>query len=230
MHFKKWRKNILYFNIFSLLLYFILIHIAMMFYPGGTRLDPNIQGYSFFSNFISDLGLTISYSGKANTISYLIFTITMIISGISSILFYIVIRDFFKTKNQKRLINLVSLLGILIGISIIGAGLTPWNIYSELHDRFAEASFIITVITMFFYILAIFKNETYPNRYAYVLITYMFVSVIFIVFLIIVGPITTKKELTLIVTMQKIFSYSSTICGLIICYGALKLEKANVKD
>jgi hypothetical protein len=199
----------------------------MVFYPGGTRFDPSIKGYSFFSNFISDLGLFTSYSGKSIVVSYVIFTFTMILSGISSISFYITIRDFFITKKQKILINLTTICGIIIGFSIIGAGLTPWDLYPELHDRFAEISFISTVITIFFYILAIFNNEAYPNHYAYVLMVYMVVSVIFTNFLIMIGPITTKDELKLIVTMQKIFSYTGTVCGLIICYGALILEKSN---
>ena len=226
MDLKKWRERIFIFNIVSIIQYFILIHVAMFFYPGGTRLDPNVQGYSFFSNFISDLGLTRSYSGYPNTISYILFTISMILSGISSILFYIAIIHFFKTKIQKRLITLTSLFGVIIGISIIGAGLTPWNIYPEAHDNFGEASFITTIITTFFYILAVTHNEEYPNHYAYVLICYMLVAIIFIGFMIIVGPINTKNELRLIVTMQKIFSYSGTICGSIICYGAWKLEKS----
>ncbi len=150
----------------------------------------------------------------------------MITSGISSILFYIAIIHFFKTKNQKKLITFASLFGIIIDISIIGAGLTPWDIYAEAHDRFAEIAFITTVITLFFYILAIFGNEAYPNRYAYILIAYMLVSVVYIVIMIMVGSITTKKELMMIVTMQKVSSYTGTICGFIICYGAWKLEKS----
>ena len=58
MSVKNWREWIFIFNTISIIQYFVLIHTAMLFYPGGTRLDPNIQGYSFFSNFISDLGLT----------------------------------------------------------------------------------------------------------------------------------------------------------------------------
>ena len=227
MDLKKLRERVFIFNIISIIQYFILIHVAMFFYPGGTRLDPTIHGYSYFSNFISDLGLTRSYSGYPNTISYIIFTITMIISGISSILFYIAIVHFFKTKNQKRLITLTSFFGIIIGISIIGAGLTPWNIYPEAHDRFAETSFVTTIITTFFYILAVIHNEEYPNYYAYVLMGYMLVAIIFIALMIFVGPINTKNELKMIVTMQKIFSHSGTICASIICLGAWKLEKSH---
>jgi len=224
---KNWREWIFIFNIISIIQYFVLIHIAMFFYPGGTRLEPNIRGYSYFSNFISDLGLTRSYSGYPNTISYILFTITMMISGISSILFYIAIIHFFETKNQKILISLTSLFGIIIGISIIGAGLTPWNIYPEAHDRFAEISFVTTVITTLFYVLAVTHNKDYPNHYAYVLIAYMLVAIIFIGIMINVGPINTKDELQLIVSMQKVFSHSGTVCGSIICYGAWKLEKSH---
>lgn len=226
MYFEKWRKSIFIFNLISVAQYFALIHIAMFFYSGGTRLDSNAQGYSFFSNFISDLGLTRSYSGRPNTVSWLLFTISMITSGLSFILFYIAIRIFFKTKKQKWIINLASFFGIMIGISIIGVGLTPWDIYTEAHDIFAEISFITTVITLLFFILAIFMNENYPNRFAYILIAYMLVSIIYIVIMIIVGPITTKFELTLIVTMQKVSSYTGLICGFFICYSAWKLEKS----
>ena len=227
MSFKNWREWVFIFNTISIIQYFILIHTAMLFYPGGTRLDPNIQGYTFFSNFISDLGLTRSYSGYSNTISWLLFNISIIISGISSILFYIAIKHFFiKTKHLKKLINFASLFGIINGISIIGTGLTPWDLYAEAHDRFAEIIFITTIITLIFYVLAIFMNEAYPNRYAYILMVYMLVSAVYIVIMIIIGPITTRKELTLIVTMQKVLSYTGIICGFIICYGALKLEKS----
>jgi hypothetical protein len=230
MNFEKWREKVFIFNIYSVFQYSILIHIAMLFYPGGTRLNTNNIGYSFFFNFISDLGLIKSYSGHYNTISWLLFSISMITSGISLILFYLAIKHFFNTKKQKQIINIASIFGIIIGISIIVTGLTPWDKFPELHDRFAEISFITTVITSIFYILAIFMNETYPNRYAYILTVYMLVSVVFIVIMVIVGSITTEYELMLIVTMQKVFSYTGTICGFFICYGAWKLEKTDKKN
>ena len=58
----------------------------------------------------------------------------------------------------------------------------------------------------------------------------MLVSGVFIVIMVIVGSITTEYELMLIVTMQKVFSYTGTICGFFICYGAWKLEKTDKKN
>ena len=43
----------------------------MVFYAGGTYNDPTIPGYSFFANFISDIGRTISHSGESNFIAFL---------------------------------------------------------------------------------------------------------------------------------------------------------------
>lgn len=56
----------------------ILTFVAMLFYPGGTGVDPTILGNSFFSNYFSDLGGTVSHSGTDNTISMIFFAIAFI--------------------------------------------------------------------------------------------------------------------------------------------------------
>ena len=39
---------------------------AMARYPGGTPLDHTTERYSFSRNFLSDLGMTVAYDGRAN--------------------------------------------------------------------------------------------------------------------------------------------------------------------
>ena len=57
----------------------ILLLIAMLFYAGGTSTNPGAPGYSLWANFIGDLGRTKAYSGKSNTVSSLIYSISQII-------------------------------------------------------------------------------------------------------------------------------------------------------
>jgi len=50
-----------------------LAGIAMLLYPGGTLHDPSTTGYSFFQNFLSDLGGTVAWGGQPNYLSAFLF-------------------------------------------------------------------------------------------------------------------------------------------------------------
>jgi hypothetical membrane protein len=68
--------------------YIILTSAAMFMYAGGTYTNPDAAGYSFLNNFFSDLGRTESHSGEPNTISWILFTSSIMTIGIAMILFY----------------------------------------------------------------------------------------------------------------------------------------------
>ena len=61
---------------------FIFLNIlAMLTYPGGILHDTSTIGYSFFNNFLSDLGRFISWGGSHNFYSQLFFNSAMIMAG-----------------------------------------------------------------------------------------------------------------------------------------------------
>ena len=49
---------------YSMIIFVGLNILAMLLYPGGNINNPDQIGYSFIYNFFSDLGMTISHSGK----------------------------------------------------------------------------------------------------------------------------------------------------------------------
>jgi len=100
MKFDNWREFVFFLMFLSSILWFILTFIEMMLYSGGTYINPNSQGYDFFSNFHSDLGRTVAYSGRPNTMSYVIFTINNTIFWVSVILFFVAENNFFKEKTK----------------------------------------------------------------------------------------------------------------------------------
>src|SRR5574340_1170713 len=59
------------------LLFYLLITLSMLLYPGGTKANPNTQGYSFFTNFLSDLGQSVALNGQSNIVSMVLFCIAM---------------------------------------------------------------------------------------------------------------------------------------------------------
>ncbi len=85
-------KNLEY-NIFiilpilSIVLFVSLVSIAMITYDGGNAIDNFSYGYSFSLNYLSDLGRDIGYSGKNNQMSFYTFNLSLIIIGISFLIF-----------------------------------------------------------------------------------------------------------------------------------------------
>ena len=69
------------------ILFFILTGIAMIAYPGGSLIDKASIHYNFFDNFFSDLGSTVTASGKKNTISNILFISALGSLGIALIYF-----------------------------------------------------------------------------------------------------------------------------------------------
>ncbi|MGW8250803.1 MAG: hypothetical protein ACWGO1_09195 [Anaerolineales bacterium] len=74
------RHKLLTLVMVACLLFPILTTLAMLFYPGGTRGNPDVQGYRFFENFFSELGLTQSYAGGSQTTSFVLFTLALLSS------------------------------------------------------------------------------------------------------------------------------------------------------
>src|SRR5215471_11745610 len=77
------------------LLFYLLLTLSMLLYPGGTKADPHTQGYSFFTNFLSDLGHTVSLSGQPNIASMVLFILAMTLAGIATGLFSLAFTQLF---------------------------------------------------------------------------------------------------------------------------------------
>ena len=177
MNLKNWRELFFILCMISTIQWFILTSVAMFFYTGGTRVDPGAPGYSFWANFFSDLGRTKSHSGKDNTISYILFTITFSVGGICTILFAIAFPYFFtEIKIERQLSIIGSFFIVIMGIVTIGIAFAPWDIYVEEHDLLAFIEGLTSSIGRMLYIYVIFHNKKYPNRYAFTYIIALAIS------------------------------------------------------
>ena len=147
-------------------LFVILNIIAMFLYPSGTLRDNLSSGYSFTKNFLSDLGRSMTFSGEINFLSSLIFNIAMIISGGALSLFYFKVRKVFNEDNQKVLVLFGSFFGILGGVSIVGVGLAPADLYKDVHVLCANWIFRFMFVASILYTVAIFRHPTFDNKYS----------------------------------------------------------------
>jgi len=226
MDFNKWRKGFLVFRMIGIVQFVILTSIAMLFYAGGTLVNPNSSGYSFWTNFFSDLGQTITYSGKDNTVSYIIFVITLTILGISTIIFAIIMPSLFEEVDVEHGLSINgSIFFTLSGIATIGVAFMPMDTSLIGHFLFVSAMTLTDFLGIIFYIIAIFHNKKYPNKYAFIFLISLVVGIIYVILILGIPyqRITSTEELMVWTAGQKVSIYTNLICSFIVCFGAWKL-------
>jgi hypothetical protein len=206
--------------------FIILTFVAMFYYKGGTYIDKTTSYYLFWNNFFSDLGRTVAHSGLPNRISFIIFTITLLIWGFSHIPFYIAFSFIFnENKNQKQLSKVGSFLAILAGISYMGIALTPSDILNDAHNFFVIIAFSSIFLCIIIYSIVIYDNESYSNFYSYVLIISAIILAVFYISLLLMPNKSIEAGLFVQVVGQKIAMYTLLISGFIQGYGAWKKLK-----
>ncbi|MBC8256438.1 MAG: hypothetical protein H8E85_03935 [Candidatus Marinimicrobia bacterium] len=160
---------------------FIMLNIiAMLIYPGGTYLDHSTAGYSFTRNFLSDLGRTISFSGEVNFLSAQLFNMALIFSGMVFANFYLHVRKVFVAENQQILALIGSFFGVLGGFSLAGVGLTPADLYLELHIVCATWLFRFFFVASLCYSLVIYRHSHFENKYALGYLVFTFSILLYI--------------------------------------------------
>ena len=124
---------------YALYIFFILNIIAMIVYPGSTYLDHSSKAYSFINNFLSDLGRTLSFSGASNFLSCQLFNMALILTGTVFVLFFIQLKNVFQDNRRMKILSIIgSVFGVLGGFCLAGVGLTPSDLYLDLHIIFAN--------------------------------------------------------------------------------------------
>jgi len=145
--------------------FLIVTIIAMFFYPGG---------YSFWTDHFSTLGLIYSYSSSTlplipNTISFILFVITLTIAGITFIPLWVILPSCFNEKKQLKILSwIASILGIISSIFFIGIGALPADVFPFEHVNAAVGFFSFITIAVFLFSLTIILNDKFSKNYAYI--------------------------------------------------------------
>ena len=165
MNEKNWREWLFIILMGGHIIITILILIAMLFYAGGTSTNPGAPGFSLWGNLIIDLGRTKAYSGKSNTVSSLIYSISLIMFGILIVPAAIVIPYFFKedTKFDKWLSYIGSFFLIIVGILLIVRAFRPPDIYENV--AFNGIAFLASIIQLISWSIIGLHSKSYPKKY-----------------------------------------------------------------
>lgn len=204
--------------------FMVLTAAAMFAYPGGTNVDHGSRGYSFLTNFFSDLGMTVAHNRAPNRLSSWLFVIALVCIGAGLAAIMMVLPQLFRHRRDLRLLSLAgSAIGVVTGLAYIGIALTPANLHLGWHMRFVQLAFRSFLVVVLLYGAATWRHQDYPRRYAFGWFAFAVVLGGY-VWLLIAGPSArTPQGLLIQAAGQKIIAYSSILCVWWQCRGALQL-------
>ena len=137
-----------------------ILLLSMYCYPGSTHSDKTTLTYSLTHNFLSDLGLTIVYSGAQNFISSTLFAFATTSVCVGLISYFLVMPSIVSSGQFSfRLSQIGSLAGMLCGLAFMGVGFTPYNYYPDGHMFVVKVGFQLFLVVMLLHSFAILKNE-----------------------------------------------------------------------
>ena len=224
MNLNNWKKWSFLVQMIGCAQFILFTIIGMIFYTGGTYNDPTTPGYSFFENFVSDIGRTVSHSGESNFIAFLFFSIAFFIGGVSLVPSFLAFPTFFREDHALKGISIIgSIFGIFTAFCFAGITFAPSDINPAGHIFFVYGGFLSGLVPSILYTIIIFLKKEYPSLYAF---NFMIFAIILIgyVILLFAGP----NNLVIQVTGQKIVLYSFAICLFIHGYGGWKFEKERI--
>lgn len=202
-------------------LFVVLTALAMLIYPGGTATDPTTRGYSFFTNFFSDLGRTHARNGQPNPIAAPMFFIALSGAGIALIAFSFAFARFFtRARFDRALALLGALAGAVAGACFIGVAFVPADWNGALHTQFVFGAFEAFTVAALAYFVALARAPAYPKRYAAVFGGFALLLLLYLGLLFFGPHPRTPNGLLIQATGQKIIVYAAIVSVLIQALGA----------
>ena len=145
----------------GIFLFVILNFISMVIYPGGTIIEPETKGYSFFYNFLSNLGESTAKNGEDNIVSAYLFNSSMLILAISYFLFYVSYLRIQLKFNRNKILNFFSLSTIIISLVsfVLVAVFSADNSTFDIHVFFVKVAFRLLLIHCFVQLFIVYNSN-----------------------------------------------------------------------
>jgi len=205
----------------SCITFLVLTTIGMFYFPGGTMLDHNTKGYSFFNNFFSELGRWRTHTGGTNWISFFCFEIALLFHSVAMFVFNLEFLKQTKSKELNPSAYYVALFcGSIFPFLLAGIALTPCDLYLPKHMFCVRLGFGLLLPLSFAYTILIRQHHLLPNKYGNVMMIIV-VAIAFYLAMIFFGPDPHKVGYVQ-QTSQKIIVYSMVFSLLYLSIGTKK--------
>ena len=208
--------------IISIVVFLICCIIAAIIYPGSHKeiIEYKSEVYSFTHNFLSELGSLKTNTDETNpkiiqednTPSMILFNGSLILIGVTLMLFYVEFKKVFtliKDSYKTRLYAKITLpVGLLAGFFYAGVGFVPHDLHFATHVFFANSAFLILFFLCILHSITVYHSNFVSNNYvigyiAFCIVLFIYLYIIFFGPQIGPGKIFSEKELILQVVSQK---------------------------
>ena len=194
----------------GIFLFVILNFISMLTYPGGTIIEPDTKGYSFFYNFLSNLGESTAKNGEDNIVSAYLFNSSMLTLALSYFLFYVSYLRIQLKFNRNKILNFFSFSTIIISlVSFVLVGVfSADNSTFDIHVFFVKVAFRLLLIHCFIQLFIIYKSKLSKGM----LVSSSIFCFILLLFIIVMeygpNPFLDNRSLLIQVSSQKMIVIS----------------------
>lgn len=114
---------------FAVTVFILLSAIAIALYPGGDDWNPRTVGYEFWLNTLSDLGKGITKSGQVHH-GAMLFDAALAILATAFVPLWLAVPRMLSSRPLRRV---VTILGLLSVIGMVGVAMTPGDRYPTGH-------------------------------------------------------------------------------------------------
>ena len=210
-------------TILSILQFPILTGVAMWAYPGGTIHNPQWESYSLPYNYFSDLGRTQSFDRADNSTSHLLFKTSLMLVGIGTATFMLVVPFLFSNRLAKALAILAMVFGLGAAYCYVMIGQVPWNESYRGHRYYVTRGFCAFLLMSVFLWIAILNEAKYPRKYGQALGVFCLIAFVQVCIML-MGPRAyhTNEALLIQAVAQKITVFAELFCMLYLAYGVKK--------
>ena len=204
------------------ILFLVGIGIAIYFYPGGNIHDSSQAGYSFTHNFLSDLGGYKSHSGEVNFLSSFFFGLSLILFFFAGIAF-LYVPYLFKDNALNFKLALGGSIFFAIGsFFFAGVGLTPHDLYMEMHIFFALNAFRLLIPASFLFLIVLYRSRV-ENYFTFTILFLMLSTFAYVLYQVYGGnPLENIDNMSQQATIQKLIVLVNVLCVFIISYAFSK--------
>jgi len=199
--------------------FIVLTSIAIGLYPGSNNINSHTHGYSFTTNFFSDLGATRVYSHHLNVASAVLFMLALAGVGLAIVFFspdVSVVAG--KEQRLRKAGTAGAACGVISGIAFIGIAAVPWNVSDGLHQLFVQLAFGFLLLFVVF-LTAVQVTNHWPVGCLVPNIAYLLLLAAYVVLLFFGPGIDRLGGLEVQAIGQKIIVYSSIANVSIQAYG-----------
>lgn len=219
---KKAKLYLVQIPIISITIFFICCIIAALIHPGSHKEIIQYQSdyYSFTHNFLSELGSLKTNTDETNpaiiqednTPSMLLFNGSLILIGITLMIFYFHFKKVFQfmddTGKSVFFSKITMPVGLLAGFFYAGVGFVPHDLHFETHVFFANYAFLTLFFLCILHGLTVYHSKSLGNTYVlgyvvFCILLFVYLRIIFFGPQIGPGEIYSEDELMLQVIAQK---------------------------